>query len=155
MGGLLTRNAKEGGSSIICNVDDCGGDIYTLRQIEHEAKFALNDSFHIKTGQLLQKKIEFENNPNKKFVLWGYLDHTRNTSSDSIWVKDLGSILPKDMSEILEFRSNGVDIPLSDCTHTLRQLYNTFFDNWTKGRINDFDLSSLQTSPPPAKFFWD
>ena len=69
MTGLLTRDAIEGGTSIICNVDDCGGDIYTLRQIEHEAKFALNDSFHINTGQLLQKKIEYENNPNKKFVL--------------------------------------------------------------------------------------
>ena len=155
MTGLLTRDAIEGGTSIICNVDDCGGDIYTLRQIEHEAKFAWNNSVHIKTGQLVQKKIEFENNKNKKFVLWGYLDHMRNTPSDSIWVKDLGPILSKDLSEILGFRANGIEIPLSDCTHTRRQIYNTFFDNWTKGKIDDFDLSSLQTTQPLSDFFWN
>ena len=59
LNGLLTENAKEDGTSIICNIDSCNGNIDTLRQVEHEAKFALNDSFHIKTGQLLQKKILF------------------------------------------------------------------------------------------------
>ena len=96
-----------------------------------------------------------ENNKNKKFVIWGYLDHMRNTPSDSIWVKDLGSILSKDMPEILGFRANGIEIPLSDCTHTRRQIYNTFFDNWTKGKIDDFDLSSLQTTQPLSDFFWN
>ena len=154
---LLTENAKEDGTSIICNVDSCNGNIDTLRQVEHEAKFALNDSFHIKTGQLLQKKIEYENNPNKKFVLWGYGNHMRNTPSDSIWVKDLVPLLSSHSQyEILKkFGARGLDFPLRSCTHTLRQLYNTFFDDWTKGRIDDFDLSTLETTSPPHKFFYD
>ena len=70
--GLLTKNGIQGADSIIRDIDATGGDINTLRQFDHEAKHIGLDvkSFHIKTGALVQNKIEQMNNKKKKFQVW-------------------------------------------------------------------------------------
>ena len=158
--GLLTKYGIQGNESIIRDVDATGGDINTLRQFDHEAKHIglTVKSFHIKTGALVQNKIEQINNKNKKFVLWGYLDHRQNRPNDPVYVKDIGEIISDySIGQIFEKFPNGLDIFPCDCTYTHRQDYNELHNDYLKGRTNSLDLQSIRRTKTTAldKYFWD
>ena len=149
MNGLLTYDGIEGGTSMICNVDDCSGDFDTYRQIDHEAKFSPNGhSIGIKAGQLGNKKVEQINNPRKRFVLWGYTDWTKRDSQDVIYVYDLGENVlslydtPKLVYNL--YRPQGLWLSLSTLIYTTRQKYNKFANDWKKGKFDDFDLEKIR-----------
>ena len=157
--GLLTENGKQGGRSIIRDIDATGGDINTLRQVDHEAKHIgfTGKSFHIKTGPLVQTKIEQINNKKKEFIFWGYLDHRRNGPYESMYVKDIGEIISDySIGQIFEKFPNGLDIFPSDCTYAYRQDYNELHNDYLKGRTNSLDLQSIQIRHTElSKYFWD
>ena len=146
LNGFITKDGIEGGQSIINNVDDCSGNIFTLRQVHHEAKCSSNGhSIHVVTGQLQQLKIEQLNNKNKKIILTGYRNFRERDSSDKVWVFDLGVYIA-DLSrqEIFDKFPNGLTLSLSDMIETRRQKYNKFQDDWKKGKFDDFDLEKIR-----------
>ena len=146
LNGFITKDGIEGGQSIINNIDDCSGNIFTLRQVQHEAKYSPDGfAIYMKVGQMQQVKIEQLNNKNKIIILTGYRNHQKRDSADEVFVFDLGSFISNySRQEIFDEFPNGLTLPLSNMTETRRQKYNKFQDDWKKGKFDNFDLEKIK-----------
>ena len=140
--GLVTRGAMIGGRSMIGNIDCRISNIHNYRQIELEAKFIKNGQVHVKTGQLLDKKVELYNNEKLIQHLVAYDDHTKVHPDDPVYVMDLRETLQESY-----FGHDGRYFLLSLFVPTTRQTYNVQVNNWLDGTINDFDLDSIRQTP--------
>ena len=157
--GLVTRYAEIGGVNMLGNIDGRISNVDTLRQIEIEGKFIKDieiegkfikdDKVHVKTGQLLDKKVEQCKNPDLQIHLVAYNDHRKTGPSDIVFVKDLRATL-----EIPFFGSSGKDFPLSEFVPFTRQSYNMQVNNWLTRKIDNFDFKLFGDKSSLHDFFW-